>query len=205
VIHILLNVSLVKDQHRQPLYFIVQIQDISDRYKVDPMKNEFISIVSHELRTPLTAIRGSLGILETGIFDHEPEQAKEMLQIAFNNSDRLVRLVNDILDLERLESGKTQLVMETCEIADLVQQAIETVQAIAKEAREEGLLKAKTEQPLDAILLDVSMPDMDGFQVYARLRSDVATQSIPVILLTAKVLPSDRQAFQPNETAQTNY
>jgi CheY-like chemotaxis protein len=95
--------------------------------------------------------------------------------------------------------------METCEIADLVQQAIETVQAIAKEAREEGLLKAKTEQPLDAILLDVSMPDMDGFQVYARLRSDVATQSIPVILLTAKVLPSDRQAFQPNETAQTNY
>ncbi|WP_258000157.1 ATP-binding response regulator [Fischerella thermalis] len=205
MIHILLNVSLVKDQHRQPLYFIVQIQDISDRYKVDPMKNEFISIVSHELRTPLTAIRGSLGILETGIFDHEPEQAKEMLQIAFNNSDRLVRLVNDILDLERLESGKTQLVMETCEIADLVQQAIETVQAIAKEAREEGLLKAKTEQPLDAILLDVSMPDMDGFQVYARLRSDVATQSIPVILLTAKVLPSDRQAFQPNETAQTNY
>ncbi|PMB02603.1 histidine kinase [Fischerella thermalis CCMEE 5328] len=137
VIHILLNVSLVKDQHRQPLYFIAQIQDISDRYKVDRMKNEFISIVSHELRTPLTAIRGSLGILETGIFDHEPEQAKEMLQIAFNNSDRLVRLVNDILDLERLESGKTQLVMETCEIADLVQQAIETVQAIAKEARVE--------------------------------------------------------------------
>ncbi|WP_315786622.1 PAS domain S-box protein [Fischerella sp. JS2] len=134
VIYILLNVSLVKDQHRQPLYFIAQIEDISDRYKVDRMKNEFISIVSHELRTPLTAIRGSLGILETGVFDYEPEQAKEMLQIAFNNSDRLVRLVNDILDLERLESGKTQLVIETCEIADLVQQAIETVQAIAKEA-----------------------------------------------------------------------
>jgi PAS domain S-box-containing protein len=134
VIHILLNVSLVKDQHRQPLYFIAQIEDISDRYKVDRMKNEFISIVSHELRTPLTAIRGSLGILETGVFDQEPEQAKEMLQIAFNNSDRLVRLVNDILDLERLESGKTQLVMETCEIAHLVQQAIETVQAIANEA-----------------------------------------------------------------------
>ncbi|MFB2771521.1 PAS domain S-box protein [Pelatocladus sp. BLCC-F211] len=132
-IHTLLNVSLVKDQHRRPLYFIAQIQDISDRYEVDRIKNEFISIVSHELRTPLTAIRGSLGILETGVFDHEPEQAKEMLQIAFNNSDRLVRLVNDILDLERLESGKIQLVMETCEIANLVQQAIETVQAIANE------------------------------------------------------------------------
>ncbi|MBW4432555.1 MAG: PAS domain S-box protein [Pelatocladus maniniholoensis HA4357-MV3] len=133
-IHTLLNVSLVKDQHRQPLYFIAQIQDISDRYEVDRIKNEFISIVSHELRTPLTAIRGSVGILETGVFDNEPKQAKEMLQIAFNNSDRLVRLVNDILDLERLESGKIQLVMETCEIANLVQQAIETVQAIANEA-----------------------------------------------------------------------
>ncbi|PMB46648.1 two-component system response regulator [Fischerella thermalis CCMEE 5330] len=67
--------------------------------------------------------------------------------------------------------------------------------AFLAESGEEGLLKAKTEQPLDAILLDVSMPDMDGFQVYARLCSDVATQSIPVILLTAKVLPSDRQRF----------
>ncbi len=133
-IHTLLNVSLVKDRHRRPLYFIAQIQDISDRYEIDRIKNEFISIVSHELRTPLTAIRGSVGILETGVFDNEPEQAKEMLQIAFNNSDRLVRLVNDILDLERLESGKIQLVMETCEISNLVQQAIETVQAIANEA-----------------------------------------------------------------------
>ncbi|MCP6759847.1 MAG: PAS domain S-box protein [Fischerella sp. CENA71] len=68
-IHTLLNVSLVKDRHRQPLYFIAQIQDISDRYEVDRIKNEFISIVSHELRTPLTAIRGSVGLLETGTLD----------------------------------------------------------------------------------------------------------------------------------------
>jgi PAS domain S-box-containing protein len=107
------------------------IQDISDRHQIDQMKDEFISVVSHELRTPLTAINGALGMLGTGVFDKRPERAKEMLAIAANNCDRLVRLVNDILDLERLESGKTPLVWETCQVADLMQQAIEAVQAIA--------------------------------------------------------------------------
>ncbi|BAZ65617.1 MAG: response regulator [Pelatocladus maniniholoensis HA4357-MV3] len=67
--------------------------------------------------------------------------------------------------------------------------------AVLAESGEEGLLKVKTNKPIDAILLDVSMPEMDGFQVFDCLRSNVATQSIPVILLTAKVLPSDRQRF----------
>ncbi|MBD2199924.1 MULTISPECIES: PAS domain S-box protein [Calothrix] len=110
------------------------VQDISDRHQIEQMKDEFISVVSHELRTPLTAINGALGMLTTGIFDKRPERAKEMLTIAANNCDRLVRLVNDILDLERLESGKTQLVMESCEVADLMQQAIEAVEAIATQA-----------------------------------------------------------------------
>lgn len=134
ILQVLLSISLVKDSNRKPLYLIAQILDVSHRYKVDRMKDEFISIVSHELRTPLTAIRGSLGILETGVLDSDPEQAKELLQIALNNSERLVRLVNDILDLERLESGKVQLVMEKCTIANLLQQAIEAVQALAKES-----------------------------------------------------------------------
>ncbi|MGC8711131.1 MAG: sensor histidine kinase [Leptodesmis sp.] len=92
------------------------------------------SIVSHELRTPLTAIRGSLGILETGILNEEPDTAHHMLQVAVRNSERLVRLVNDILDLERLESGKVQLVMEPCWVSDLMEMALEGVQAIAAEA-----------------------------------------------------------------------
>ncbi|TBR60346.1 two-component system response regulator [Westiellopsis prolifica IICB1] len=66
---------------------------------------------------------------------------------------------------------------------------------ILAESGEEALLKAKIHKSIDAILLDVSMPEMDGFQVFDRLRSNVATESIPVILLTAKVLPSDRQRF----------
>lgn len=126
-----LNVSLVRNDTNQPLYFISQIQDIGDRREVERIKDEFISIVSHELRTPLTAIRGSLGILETGVLSQEPDTARRMLRVAIRNSDRLVRLVNDILDLERLESGKIQLTMAACKVPELMGQAVELVEAIA--------------------------------------------------------------------------
>lgn len=129
-----LNSALVRDQNGQPLYSVGHIQDIRDRLKVERMKDEFISVVSHELRTPLTSIRGALGILETGVFDQRPEQAQHMLKIAINNSDRLVRLVDDILSLERLVSGKVTLVMEPCQVAELMQQAIDSVQALADQA-----------------------------------------------------------------------
>lgn len=130
-IQCLLHVSLVKNVNQQPLYFIAQIQDMSERYAIDRMKNEFISVVSHELRTPLTAIRGSLGLLNSGFYSDKLGTAKDLLQIALNNSERLVRLINDILDLERLESGKVKLVKETCDVTSLMQQAIESVQMLA--------------------------------------------------------------------------
>jgi len=127
----LLSLSLVNDAQGQPLYCVAHIQDITERRAIDRMKQEFISIVSHELRTPLTAMQGSLGLLITGIYDQRPDNAKRMIQIAHQNSERLVRLVNDILDLERLESGRVELNKEACEVAPLLQQAVEGVQAIA--------------------------------------------------------------------------
>jgi PAS domain S-box-containing protein len=134
IVPVLMSTAPIRDPEGQPLYFVGHIQDIRDRLKVERMKNEFVSVVSHELRTPLTSIRGALGILESGVFNDRPEKAQHMLQIALNNSDRLVRLVNDILDLERLESDKVQLVMEPCQVADLMQQAIDSVQAIADQS-----------------------------------------------------------------------
>ncbi|MCA1992091.1 MAG: response regulator [Coleofasciculus sp. S288] len=109
-------------------------EDITQRQAIERMKKEFISIVSHELRTPLTAIRGSIGLVATGIYDNKPEKAKRMLEIARTSSDRLVRLVNDILDLERLDSGKVTLVKEVCDAAALMQRSVEAVQTLADSA-----------------------------------------------------------------------
>ncbi|MBW4659505.1 MAG: PAS domain S-box protein [Drouetiella hepatica Uher 2000/2452] len=130
----LLSLSTVRGAQNQPLYYVSQIQDITERHALDQMKTEFISIISHELRTPLTAMRGSLGLIATGVYDRKPEKAKRMIEIAVNNSDRLVRLVNDILDLERLSSDKVQLMQERCCVAELLQRASEGLQAIADDA-----------------------------------------------------------------------
>lgn len=105
--------------------------DITERYAIEKIKNEFISIVSHELRTPLTSIRGSLGILATGALQNHPERMQRMIEIAALDSERLVRLVNDILDLERLESGKVSLVKEYCDAADLMMRAAEGMRVLA--------------------------------------------------------------------------
>ncbi|BDI14773.1 hypothetical protein ANSO36C_05750 [Nostoc cf. commune SO-36] len=108
-------------------------EDITELQQIDLIKSEFIGIVSHELRTPLTAIRAALGLLQTGIYDKKPDKFKRMIEIAAIDSDRLVRLVNDILDLERLESDRTVLEKTTCNAADLIQQAVAGVQAIANQ------------------------------------------------------------------------
>ncbi|MCZ2201723.1 PAS domain S-box protein [Cylindrospermopsis raciborskii] len=133
IIWVLLNVSLLSDSNRNPLYFIWQIQDISERHEVEQLKNEFVSVVSHEVRTPLTAIKGALEILATGILVDEPQEAEQMLKIAVSNSERLLRLVNNILNLEMLDSGKMRLNLELCDINIMVKKAMETVQPIAQQ------------------------------------------------------------------------
>jgi signal transduction histidine kinase len=133
--HIESRAEAMVDASGQVMRLVGTAQDISERYEVDRMKDEFIGIVSHELRTPLTAIQSSLTILLSGLFTDNPSQANRMLEIATNNCDRLVRLVNDILDLERFESGKTELNIVPCSISDLMQQSIETLQPLAIKAQ----------------------------------------------------------------------
>lgn len=111
------------------------VEDITVNRAIAQMKNEFISVVSHELRTPLTALRGSLGMLANGVYDNKPAKGKRMLQIAAESADRLARLVSDILDLERLESGKVTLIQQSCDAGALMLQAIEALQTIASQDR----------------------------------------------------------------------
>jgi signal transduction histidine kinase len=100
------------------------IHDIAARKKVDRLKSEFISTVSHELRTPLTSITGVLGLLYGGAIPKIPDKAMELLLIAKNNAERLGRLVNDILDIEKLEFGQLELSATECDVNDLLRQAI---------------------------------------------------------------------------------
>ncbi|HEU4325579.1 MAG TPA: PAS domain S-box protein [Roseiflexaceae bacterium] len=102
------------------------VRDITDRKTVERMKNEFVSTVSHELRTPLTSIRGALGLVAGGVAGELPKQARSMIEIAHKNSERLVRLINDILDMEKIESGKIVFNLRPQELLPLVEQAVES-------------------------------------------------------------------------------
>ncbi|PSN15097.1 hypothetical protein C7293_08855, partial [filamentous cyanobacterium CCT1] len=134
VIPVMVNAAPIHDEDGQPLYSVGHVQDIRDRLAIDRMKDEFISVVSHELRTPITAIQGSLALLGAGVYASRPEKARRMLDIAIGNSDRLVRLVDDILSFERLESGQVQLEKEPCQVAHLMYQAIDSVQPFADQS-----------------------------------------------------------------------
>ncbi|MGE0494144.1 MAG: PAS domain S-box protein [Vulcanimicrobiota bacterium] len=128
-------VTPIVEEEDRILGAVVTFQDVTDRKAIEQMKNEFISIVSHELRTPLTSIRGSLGLLASGMLKKFPDRADSMLKIAVENTDRLVRLINDILDIERLESGKVTIDRSKCNLGNLMTQAADTMNAMAGNAK----------------------------------------------------------------------
>ena len=105
------------------------------RSDLDSVKDEFISTVSHELRTPLTSIRGALGLLSAGLLGNIDPKAQNLLRIASTNTERLIRLINDILDLERMESGRAPLNLRRCSIYDLALEAVDTMTPMADGAQ----------------------------------------------------------------------
>ncbi|MCI0752280.1 ATP-binding response regulator [Teichococcus vastitatis] len=109
------------------------LRDVTERRRLDEMKNEFISTVSHELRTPLTSIRASLGLVTGGVAGAVPAQARELLDIAHKNSERLVLLVNDILDIEKMEAGRLEFRRERVLARDLLEQAVATNRAYGEQ------------------------------------------------------------------------
>lgn len=113
---------------------VIIFKDITERQIIDRMKDEFVSVVSHELRTPLTSIRSAVGMLASGRIEAPSAKSQRLLEIAFDNSNRLVRLINDILDLERIKSGKVTMIKSSYDALDIMQDATESLQSIAEKA-----------------------------------------------------------------------
>jgi PAS domain S-box-containing protein len=115
----------LKDRH---IYTGI-IRDVTERTKLDRMKREFVSVVGHELRTPLTSIQGSLALLNSHVVGELPPRARKMVQIGLDNSERLLRLIGDILDMEKIESGKMEFAFEPVPVGALLERAIEANRA----------------------------------------------------------------------------
>jgi signal transduction histidine kinase/CHASE1-domain containing sensor protein len=120
-----------RDENGRAWRMIGLMTDITDQHQVDELKNQFVATVSHELRTPLTSINGSISLLLNAMSDGIPETAKRMLQIAQKNCDRLILLVNDILDLEKLESGQEKPELTLADIGAQVERAVQVNQPYA--------------------------------------------------------------------------
>lgn len=127
------DVALGAMQLPTGVHVVAIVRDISERRRMEQLKDEFVSTVSHELRTPLTSIAGSLGLLAGGVAGALPEKAARLIQIAQANSQRLVRLINDILDIEKIESGKLRLDLVPLDLRDVARRSVEGVNGYAGE------------------------------------------------------------------------
>ena len=165
---------VLRDALGRPQYLLAISEDVTERLRVERMKNEFVSTVSHELRTPLTVIAGALGLLMGGVMERKPQRAREMVEAAHANSLRLTALINDLLDMEKLAAGKMQFAIQREDMAQLVQQAISENQGYAEQ---HGARIRLVEG--DGLVLPVEVDAQRVLQVLANLLSNAAKFSPP--------------------------
>ena len=130
-----LSVTALRNEVGDVSGYLMIAGDITERRAVERMKDEFVSVVSHELRTPLTSIKGALGLLAGGAMGKLSESAARMLELALNNTERLTRLVNDILDLERIEAGRITMHKQASDAAHLMAESAASVRIAADKAQ----------------------------------------------------------------------
>ena len=188
IVWVLLSVSLVRDTAGKPGYFVSQIQDISEQREMERVKSEFISTVSHELRTPLTSIRGSLGLVLGTMADKLPAQVRNLLDIAQSNSDRLILLINDILDIDKIATGGMRFDLKSHLLAEITAAAVRDNEAYAKKFGARIQL-----EPVDANL--AIRVDRDRYaQVLTNLLSNAAKFSPTGEEITVRVRAAGRVA-----------
>ena len=115
-------------------FFSIFVHDISGRKQVERMKNEFVTTVSHELRTPLTSISASLALLAEGMAGELPDDAKGLVGIANASSERLVRLIGDVLDIQKMEAGRMDFVREVQPLLPIAEKAVASMASLAAQA-----------------------------------------------------------------------
>ena len=154
--------------HGEDAFFSVFLHDISERKKVERMKNEFIATVSHELRTPLTAIQASLSMLADGMAGELPPDAARLTTIASQSSERLVRMVNDLLDIQKIESGKMDFVRTPQALLPVAERALGAMES--KAAQHGVLLRRDWSSGADGIAAAIDPDRME--QVLTNLVSN---------------------------------
>lgn len=176
--------SVIRTPDDEIFGYIEVTRDISARKEVERIKEEFVSTVSHELRTPLTSLSGSLGLVYAGVAGNLPEKATELVSLAYRNSERLISLVNDILDMERLSAGHIEFKMAPVDLREMLLDAEEVNLGYA----ERYDVKLTIEAPVPAVTVHVDQDRMH--QVLTNLISN-AVKFTPVgrsVVLSASVL-----------------
>jgi PAS domain S-box-containing protein len=152
----LFNVTWTFDKNARSYVYIAQVNDITDKKQIEQIKSEFVSTVSHELRTPLTSIKGALGLIPAASKDPLPASVSRLIDIARSNANRLVEIVNDILDLEKISSGEVGFDLIKLDLSEIVEASVQDMMPFAVQHK-------------NTIVCD--LPDEPVFATVDRLRS----------------------------------
>ena len=164
---VLLRGMLINDKSGKQMIWSI-VEDITERKRIDRMKNEFVSIVSHELRTPLTSISGALSLIAGGVLGELPEKANEMINVAHKNSLMLTTIINDLLDMDKLLQGKMRFNLQVQDIVPLIEHSIEINQTYSIENK----VQLAFDKKIDSALVNIDSDRM--LQVLANLISNAA-------------------------------
>ena len=178
------DTAALRDATGRATGYLFAYHDISREKAIDRMKSEFISVASHELRTPMTSIKGSVDLILSGFAGDTSPEMQELLEIAQKSCDRLVRLVNDILDLAKIESGQMKMTRLPGDITEIVVRSICAVKPLAD--RSEVRLRVERPQPLPAVELDADRIEqvitnlLSNAVKFSPTRGEVVVEILPV-------------------------